>query len=62
MIGQYLSNRNESATVPKILKFYQLNKALALKAQNKMFKVFRRLAKILDHIKRAKILIINFSH
>ena len=27
MIGQYLSNKNESATVPKILKFCQLNKA-----------------------------------
>jgi hypothetical protein len=28
MIGQYLSNKNQIATVPKIQKFCQLNKAL----------------------------------
>jgi len=28
MIGQYLSNKNESATVAKTQKFYKLNKAL----------------------------------
>jgi len=28
MIGQYLSNTNENATVPILQKFLQLNKAL----------------------------------
>jgi hypothetical protein len=29
MIGQYLSNTNESATVPVLQNFLELNKALA---------------------------------
>jgi len=28
MIGQYLSNKNESATIPKTKKFLELSKAL----------------------------------
>jgi len=34
MIGQCLSNKNESATVPKTKKFSKLNKALGLYREN----------------------------
>ena len=39
MIGQYLSNTNESATIPipKILKFCELNKALLVPKKPKIF-------------------------
>ena len=43
MIGQYLSNKNESATVPQRKKFCKLNKALVLKKFYKIFQIFRHI-------------------
>jgi len=54
MIGQYLSNKNESATVPKRKKFCKLNKALVLKKflQNfsdfSSYRIFRGMHEVLN--------------
>jgi len=40
MIGQYLSNTNESATVYEAKNFYELNKALVTKKRIQIFSDF----------------------